>query len=310
MNLADLRNDKYRGSAPKLPMCQMLLTKGKTKDTGFEALTPILFVKADSLKLASWVNDGSGKPYTHTYNDGKKETGLAFAAPRINFLLSSPRLIEVTKKGDEAGIGMKGEIIGNFDSPNGSSLRAKYPKEYTTLRTLYMLYLLAEDNNLLHKVPLTLSIHGGGAAFLGKSLDMFYRQLEVAYSESQDGDEFYTLGQDARCLAVFEAQLESVPVGEEQTSDIPAFVGYKEPTFENLESLFNFANADKIHSVQQSLSNFAERYLRQFEQYHPVNNMTELALVSAEPEVQQTLPSFNVSRLPVSVVADDEIPDF
>lgn len=286
MNLADLRHDKYRGTAPKLPMCQMLLTKGKTKETGFESLTPILFVKAESLKLSGWIDNGSGKPYTHTYSDGTQDTGIAFTAPRINFLAASPRLIEVTKKGAEAGIGMKGEMIGNFESIDGSALRSQYPKEYTTLRTVYMLYLVGSDNNPLHRVPLMLSIHGGGAACLGKQLDLFYRELEIVYSDHQNAElslngeqeQFFTLSQEARCLAVFNAQLDVVAIGDEQTSDIPAFTGYTEPNVENIESIFNFAHASKFHAVQKSLNNFAERYLKQFEQYHPVENMNDLVL--------------------------------
>lgn len=314
MNLADLRNDKYRGGAPKLPMCQMLLTKGKAKDTGFETSTPVLFIKSEALKLSGWINNGNGKQYIHTYNGGNLETGVAFSEPRINFLAASPRLVEVTDNGANAGIGIKGEIIDNYELPQG---KEKHVKGQTTLRTVYMLYLVGLDNAPLHKIPLMLSIHGSAATYLGKALDMFYRQLEVAYSEHQNAElslfgseeQFFTLSQEARSLAIFQPQLDVVSAGEEQKSDIPAVVGYIEPTIENVESLFNFQYADKFQSIQKSFTNFAERYLKQFKQYHPVNNMTELALVEAKPEVQQASPSFNVSRLSTSVIADD-IPDF
>lgn len=298
MKLADLRNDRFRGTSLKLPLCLMVKTVGRQKDTGFEAESPVLFIKSESLKLSSWLANGNGKPYTHTYNDNTTDTGLAFDSPRIHLVASSPRLVEVTKKGFESGIGRKGAIIGNYETEEGRTLREKvHPKEYTTLRTLHMIFLVDEQNNLLHKIPLVLSIHGGGAAILGKQLEMFYRQLEVAYSEHENleliatgqQEQFFTLNEQARAIAVFEPELGVESVGEEQKSKIPAFIGYKEPTPETVESLFNFQNSEKILSVQSSLSPiFAQSYLRQFQQYHPVGDIESLQLTTASQAQPET----------------------
>ncbi len=289
MSLALLREDRFRGNLSKLPMCQMLLSKGKLKDTGFESGTPILFVKGESVKLSGWVDNGSGIPYTHVYDNGTADSGIAFSEPRLHFLASSPRLVEVTGKGFENGIGRKGEILGNYETAEGSFIReAKYPKEYTTLRTLHMVYLVGEKNQLLHKVPLILSIHGGGAAILGTQLDLFYRELEVVYSEHENAEliangqdeQFFTLNEAARAIAVFSPLLDSVSVGSEQKSIIPAFANYIPPTVANLEQIFNFDNRSKIWATQNSLSNFASRYLKQFEVYHPVADESKLMLQS------------------------------
>lgn len=282
ISLETFKNPEFRGNFSKLPGCLLMAKKD------------YLFVKLDDAKLAGWTrleemkgflsqvqtlpkgkkfelpkayDIACGEPLFHTFGDGKQEAGIAFRSPRIHVLAASPRLIEVTKKGADAGIGRKGDIIGNFETWQGKSRRESNPKEYTTLRTLYMLYLADSKGELLHKVPLILSVHGGAAAYFGEYLEKFYKLMEVAFSDYY-GDSFYTLDEKARAAIAFEPVFEPVLVGEDQKSEICGVVDFKEPNALNVAEFFNFKYAEKMWGTQQSLSAFAERYLKQFEEYH------------------------------------------
>lgn len=342
MSLASLRNPKYRGNLSQLPMCQLLLSSGKKKDTGMENQTPILYIKEESLKLSGFSGIGlinvltgefsepEGIEYKHTYQNGTVDNGIAFTNPSIHWLASSPRLVEVTDNGFQEGIGRKGEMLGNYETSEGQALYEKY-KGLVTLRTLHLIYLAGKDKRLLHRVPFTLSVHGGGAAILGQQLNRFFRELEVIYSESQQEpgmEEFFTLNEEARCLAIFKPILDIEKVGTDKTSDICAVVGYEPPTVETIESFFNFENEAKLQGSQKSFSkdtNFAERYLKQFEKYHPVQDVSKLSLANSslpnDQLVGDSMDSFDMSMTrfttkslangkPVAGVDDLDVPGF
>lgn len=294
MSLKRLRDPKYRGNLSQLPMCQLLLSSGKKKDTGLENQTPILFIKQESLKFSGWLNiEGEGIPYGHLYQGAKQvDNGIAFIQPQIHWLASSPRLIEVTDNGFQEGIGRKGEMLGSYETAEGQKLYEKY-KGLVTLRTLHLIYLVGKNKQLLHRVPFTLSVHGGGAAILGQQINSFFRELEVVQTDAQNleiklenpnaEEEFFTLNEEARCLAIFKPILEVEKVGTEKTSDICAVVGYEAPTVETIDSFFNFENEAKLQGAQKSFSkdtNFAERYLKQFEKFHPVQDVSKLSLAT------------------------------
>ncbi|MBW4687750.1 MAG: hypothetical protein KME40_22235 [Komarekiella atlantica HA4396-MV6] len=290
VTLDTFKSPEFRGNFSKLPICQLL--NGKN----------ILFVKSDNIKLSGWVKRvevenlitqlqatlkgkkfvlpegydlACGTPFVHTYRNGNSESGLAFECPRIHVLASSPRMIEVNNKGAEAGIGRKGDIIGNFETWHGQSVRESHSKEFTTLRTLHMIYLVDTNGSFLHKVPLVLTVHGGAAAFFGQQLENFYKLVEIAYSDSQD-DSFYTLNEQARAVTIFQPTFDTELVGTDARAEVCAVVGFNEPSAENVKEFFNLSNAEKIWGTQQSLSGFASRYLKQFEKFHQITPGVEI----------------------------------
>jgi hypothetical protein len=287
-DLNNLKKDEYRGEMGKLPVCQFLISKGPKKQTGIEGDLPILFLK--DTKLAGWLNPEYGVPYKHVYKGGDTEEGIIFEDFRCNVINKSPRLIEVTLKGEEAGIGKRGQVLGVFDQPGGYDLRSNFPKEYTTLRTLYLLYFLDQQNNFLHKMPYSLSVHGGAAYHFGSSLDNFYSLLESAYSNSNYGNgQYLTLSPEARSLGVFHAYLTKQQVGEGNTiADVASVGDFKRPTPETIDEFFNSKFADQIFATRKSMSGFADKYLKQFEQFHP--NPGNLALGDVDQETGEIYP--------------------
>jgi hypothetical protein len=268
-DLNNLKKDEYRGEMGKLPVCQFLISKGPKKQTGIEGDLPILFLK--DTKLAGWLNPEYGAPYKHVYKGGDTEEGIIFEDFRCNVINKSPRLIEVTLKGEQAGVGKRGQVLGIFDQPGGYELRDRFPRECTTLRTLYLLYFLDDQNNFLHKMPYSLSVHGGAAYYFGSKLDEFYSCLESAYSSSKySGGEFYSLSPEARSLGVFNAYLSKQKVGEgDTTGDVAGVNSFREPTPETIDEFFNSQSADQIFATRKSMSGFADKYLKQFAEHHP-----------------------------------------
>lgn len=325
ISLDTFKNPEFRGSFSKLPTCLLMAKKD------------YLFVKLDDAKLAGWTRREEmegflsqvknlakgkkfdlpkdydihcGEPVFHTFGDGKQEPGIGFRSPRIHVLAASPRLIEVTKKGADAGIGRKGDIIGNFETWQGKAQRESQPKEYTTLRTLYMLHLADSKGELLHKVPLVLSVHGGAAAYFGEYLEKFYKLMEVAFSDYY-GDSFYTLDERARAAVAFEPVFEPVLVGDDQKSEICGVVAFKEPNALNVQEFFNFTHAERMWGTQKSLGGFAERYLKQFEEYHALAPGVQVNAVNVVDEHSSFKPgvvekTYDVT-LPISGFDDDPI---
>jgi hypothetical protein len=288
-DLNSLKDDKFRGEMGKLPVCQFLISKGPKKSTGIEGDLPIIFLK--DTKLAGWIGGSQyGTPYTHTYKGGDSEQGIAFESFRCNIIAKSPRLIEVTQKGEDVKVGKRGQILGIFDRPGGYDLRNQYPKELTTLRTLYLMYFLDANGEFLHKVPYSLSVHGGAAYYFGSMLDQFYSYLESAYSDSKYGNgKFYTLSPEARSLGIFEPVLAKQKVGEgSNVAEVASVGSFVEPNGESIDAFFNSKNADRIFATQESMSGFADKYLKQFAEYHP--NPAGLVLSEVDQETGEIYP--------------------
>lgn len=292
-SLADLKKPEFRGKAPQLPLCLLL---GETA----------LFIKQDDLKLCGWVdksiNDriqsaleanvlaklakgkktdkvaepevgspSAGIPHVHTYNKGEVSGGLRFPAPRMNILGTSPRLVQVTTKGEERGLGRKGKILANYEFEDGQRLyHDPSNAELLSLSTLHMIYLCGDDNKPLHKVPLVLSLHGSVAAIFGKQLELFYRMLEVAVTNQADDGQFYSLNEKARVTAIFCPKFGIESVGKEDTSNVCSVESFIEPEAETIEQHFNWEQADVLWGSRESLGEFAAHYMNQFEQYHQI----------------------------------------
>lgn len=275
-DLNRLNDDEFKGSLDRLPTAQLLLSNGNKKTTGLENQTPILFIRKSSIKLSGWKSDSYGIPYNHQFRSASKdvEEGIAFDALSMNVIAKSPRFIELTQKGSDAGVGSRGQIIGNFDTPEGQSIRSSMPKDYTSLRTIYMIVLLDEEQNFLHRMPIALSVKGGAAYHFGTALEDFYSSLSAAYSGSKYAKDGITiLNEKAKALGVFNCELSIATVGDETASaDVPSVGSWSEPTPDKIEVFFNSRNADAIFSLLNSIAGFDEKYFKQFEEFHPMGS--------------------------------------
>lgn len=278
--------DEFRGNIGKLPTCQLLNSEAR----------PGLFVKEVEAKLAGW-NEVAGEyeKYTHQFRgaDKKKEPGYFFSAPKLHILGISPRLVEVTKKGAEKGLGKSGSILATFDSEVGQKYH--YDEENkggTTLRTFYLIQIVDAKGNFIHDLPITLSVHGVAATSFGKAITGFGKLAEAAYTKlySKAG-EYLTLNDQARASLIFNPKFACELSGEVEQSPVCIVESFTEPSAKSkpeLEKSFNMAKYERIKGTQKSFSTFADRVLKQFEEFHPTNGNLQLL---GEPQgVRSALP--------------------
>jgi hypothetical protein len=289
-DLNNLKDDKFRGEMGKLPVCQFLISKGPQKTTGIEGDLPILFLKNPA--QAGWKRDkGVGVAYKHTFGNDETEEGIALESFNVNIINVSPILIELTDKGEKQGLGKRGQIVGNYSARGGYELRASFPELTTTLRTLYLLYLLDKENNLLHEMPYSLSIHGGASVFLGESITEFKTALTKAYADStySPDNKLYSFSDEAMSIAVFNVlSLGKKKSGKTIMSDVVAVQEFAVPTGETIDSFFNSKNADTVFATRKSMSGFADKYLKQFAEFHP--NPSGLMLSGVDQETGEIYP--------------------
>ena len=266
--------DQFRGNIGKLPVCQLLNSEAR----------PGLFVKEAQAKLAGW-NEAADEyeKYTHQYRGGdkKKEPGFFFPSAKMHILGISPRMVEVTLKGSEKGLGKQGAILALFESELGQKIHYdEDSKGGTTLRTFYLIQLVDAKGSFLHDLPLVLSIHGVAATSFGKAFDNFGKLAEAAYSKlySKAG-EYLTLNEQAKASLIFKPKFTSELAGEEAQSFVCVVESFVEPSSKSQTELgksFNIAKYERIQGTQKSFASFADRVLKQLEEFHPTNGNLQL----------------------------------
>lgn len=279
--------DEYRGNIGKLPICQLLNSEAK----------PGLFIKEKDAKLAGW-NEVTGEydEYTHQYRDKDKtkEAGYFFVAPKLHILGVSPRLVEVTKRGEELGLGKSGAILASYENEVGQHIHHNPDtKGGTSLRTFYLIQLVDSKGNFIHDLPLTLSVKGAAATTFGKAWDAFGKLAEAAYTKlySRAG-EYLTLNEQAKAALIFNPKFISELVGEENQSFVCVVESFVEPSAKSQAELgksFNMAKYERIQGTQKSFAGFADRVLKQLEEFHPTNGNLQL-LGEGESQMRSALP--------------------
>jgi len=298
MELKDLNSQEFKGYPNRIPTCQFLLTNGTAAKTGFENNTSVLFIKEQSLRLSVFKKESEGIPYTHTFRNAEKTTekGLAFTSPRIIFLKKSPRFIEVTESGESKNVGIRGQIIGNFDQEQGAYLRSTLPQGSTTLRTIYMVLLVDKNGEFLHKVPLSLSIKGVSAVFLGQALEDYYQELSEAYTNSKYGDgSWYVMNKKAKALAIANINLETKEAGREQVALVPGIESIESPSSQEIDKYF-VKNLDLVLGMLPSLEGFDKKYFDAFREYHPEG--ATVVEETVKERALQLVPDYKIDDIP------------
>ncbi len=179
----------------------------------------------------------TAKNKKETTNPVSPSSGPVFVAPQILqphphnaaiYGVKSPRMHILAKSDRYVQLRETGEIIGNYETPEG---RAKYeqmnadPKKPATLRSFYVIFLLDENNQGLHTVPLVLSLHGVAAARFGEAYNQFKVQMEIAYAKAMQTG-YRSLNEKFHCLAVFNPTFK--PSLEPPTGDKKSWVAIPE----------------------------------------------------------------------------------
>jgi hypothetical protein len=279
--------DEFRGNIGKLPVCQLLNSESR----------PGLFVKEKDAKLAGW-NDGivgEYDKYTHQYRDKEKtkESGFFFSSPKLHILSVSPRLVEVTKKGAELGLGKIGAILQSYENEIGQYIHHNpETKGGTSLRTFYLIQLLDSKGEFIHSLPLVLSVKGAAAATFGKAWDAFGKLAESAYTKNYSSDgEYLTLNEQAKACLIFNPKFTGELVGEENQSFVCVVESFAEPSSKSkaeLERSFNMPKYGRIQGTRKSFAAFADRILKQLEEFHPING--NLNLLDEPQPIKSALP--------------------
>jgi hypothetical protein len=121
------------------------------------------------------------------------EEGLNFVEPRIQILLRSPLMVEETT-------GMR-QTIGTFENPDvkelfeadkiasdlANSKGEMYKRKYS-VRTKYLVYILTQDNQRAHKIPMVLTLKGLNGTDVSDKVRMYEKEMSKCLSKALDSE--------------------------------------------------------------------------------------------------------------------------
>jgi hypothetical protein len=121
------------------------------------------------------------------------EEGLNFTAPRLQVLLRSPLMVEETT-------GMR-QTIGTFDDPSvkelwetdkiaadlANSKGEMYKRKYS-VRTKYLVYVLTEQNQRAHKMPMVLTLKGLNGTDVSEKIKLYEKEMSKCLSKALDSE--------------------------------------------------------------------------------------------------------------------------
>jgi hypothetical protein len=121
------------------------------------------------------------------------EEGLNFVAPRLQILLRSPLMVEETT-------GMR-QTIGTFDDPIvkelweadkiasdlANSKGEMYKRKYS-VRTKYLVYVLTEENQRAHKMPMVLTLKGLNGTDVSEKVKLYEKEMSKCLSKALDAE--------------------------------------------------------------------------------------------------------------------------
>jgi len=121
------------------------------------------------------------------------EEGLNFIEPRLQILLRSPLMVEETT-------GMR-QTIGTFDDPTvkelweadkiasdlANSKGEMYKRKYS-VRTKYLVYVLTEENQRAHKMPMVLTLKGLNGTDVSEKVKLYEKEMSKCLSKALDAE--------------------------------------------------------------------------------------------------------------------------
>lgn len=247
ISLQDLASPDYAGEIKSFPVCQLLNGAKSPKDTG-------LFIKLPSLVKADWKAIPKAEElYTQTFNSGESEQGILLQKPNLLIFQQSPRFIETRAKDD-----LKAKIVGVYENPRDADVYNNDKANYT-LRTLYLIFLLNDKGEKLHRVPLCLTVKGVAAAQFGVQLEAFKASLEKAFAESQNtpyspkNEQFHSLG-------VFTPTFEPSLEGGDKKSWVCIAKTFAPATAKDIAKFLRVDLADEVWMLRDAAKTFSQKY--------------------------------------------------
>jgi len=176
------------------------------------------------------------------------EEGLNFTEPRLQILLRSPLMVEETT-------GMR-QTIGTFDDPLvkglfdddkmaadlANSKGEMYKRKYS-VRTKYLVYILKEDNNRAHKLPMVLTLKGLNGTDVSEKVRLYEKEMSKCLSKALDtevplnfNEKFYATTVFSPVLANEMRGANNVEICAIESFDIPGY-GTQEEAVESLNRM-------------------------------------------------------------------------
>jgi len=121
------------------------------------------------------------------------EEGLNFTEPRLQILLRSPLMVEETT-------GMR-QTIGTFENPEvkevweadkiaadlAASKGDMYKRKYS-VRTKYLVYILTQENQRAHKIPMVLTLKGLNGTDVSSKVKTYEKEMSKCLSKALDSE--------------------------------------------------------------------------------------------------------------------------
>jgi len=121
------------------------------------------------------------------------EEGLNFTEPRLQILLRSPLMVEETT-------GMR-QTIGTFEDTEvkvmfendklaadlANSKGEMYKRKYS-VRTKYLVYVLTQDNQRAHKIPMVLTLKGLNGTDVSDKVKLYEKEMSKCLSKALDSE--------------------------------------------------------------------------------------------------------------------------
>ncbi len=228
-----------------------------------------LFIKESELDKAVWHGipcnhankfSGSAPPekglLLHGYSDPVTGTDYSdkYPAPRIQVLHRSPTYIEIKREGVfgldgkllmvNGSPARKGDVIGVYSGQTNAlykhlQAQGEADNESTvTLRTIYVIFLLDEQNQRLHDLPMSLSVAGGAGMFLNQSYDDWKLAYGMAFAKVSGMSMSRNWNSAFYANGVFVPTLGTTPVGKTKQSDVTCVQTFIRPNPSNFASLY------------------------------------------------------------------------
>ncbi|MCT7996127.1 DUF5895 domain-containing protein [Laspinema olomoucense] len=247
----DFEDEKFKAPPSKLlPWCQMI-----NPSLHLDGLKPYgLGIKLDQAKASGFTPDENWQPVEHEFSTGAIETLLMTTTPRMLIVRRGPLCVKDR---------MSGDILGRF-SDFSEQFKADRPKYKTFTR--YLIFLVGQDQKLLHQTPLRLTLSGSVGAGFGiayRSSKMgqlagFTAELEQAYADFRR-QAFAPKGPLFHAHGIFCPTFEAVEKGTgSNTAWVADTVDYEHPTASNLADYMIPSNSEESNLVCETFEDYKD----------------------------------------------------
>lgn len=249
----DFEDDKFNAPPSQVvPWCQIVnprYDEGELQPYG-------LAIKVDNARAVGFTPDANWQQVEYVFSTGEIQNLYISKNPRLVIVRRGPLSLKNRETGEKLGT-----FKDNYDAFVADKLKFK-------TYTRHLIFLVGEDKNLLHKLPLQLTVNGASGASFSKSYSDFNKQnreltgfvseLEKAYANYRNqpvaakGGLFHAHG-------IFCPLIEQEERGKaENTVLVAATVDYGHPTADTLTQYLIASDSEDSALITQVFEEYKE----------------------------------------------------